>query len=161
MINIKEKISNYDDFVKSIIELTDEHWKKKEVIKYGIPIISNDKYILNSIDNLKVLKENKNTDGGYVYSIFDSKDNLVYVGSTREVPSRLRKHLKSNGTFKVSNPKGKKTDSVIDEVYKHLLPIAKDDERVMKYNVIKIEPWYFYTTVESLLIEIKKPLWNK
>ena len=161
MINLKEKISNYDDFVQSIIKLTDENWKNKEIIKYGKPTILNDKYILNSVNKLKIVKENKDTLGGYVYSIFDSKDNLLYIGSTRDVPDRLRKHLKSNGTFKVSNPKGKRTDSVIDEVYNHLVPISKDDERILKYNVIKIEPWYFYTTIESLLIDVKNPLWNK
>lgn len=161
MINFGNLIKDYESFKSSLIELTDEEFKNKNQINYDVPTISNDKYILNSKNNLKIEKDNKNVSGGYVYAIFDSKDDLMYIGSTKDVPSRLRKHLKSNGTFKVSNPTGKRTDSIIDEVYNHLVTIINDDERIMKYCVIKVEPWFFYTAVESLLIEVKKPKWNK
>ena len=125
-----------------------------KVIKYGNPSIdpSTKDYMLDAKDVVivdeKDKKESKATKG-FVYLLLDDSNNCLYVGSSRNIKSRLDSHLiKNNKIKKDGTPRKSITGSEIDNVFDHVVK-----SKSIKYCYAKIEPWYLYTAVENQLID--------
>ena len=109
-------------------------------------------YILDAqtiVEIAETDKKEKNVLKAFVYLLLDDAGNCLYVGSSRDIKSRLDSHLIKNNRFKKDGSlKASFTGSEIDMVY-----FFVKTTKSIKYCYTRIEPWYMYTAVENLLID--------
>lgn len=125
-----------------------------KTITYGNPKYDTitDQYYLDKRNDVVIDIEDKKTTGktkGFVYLLLDNSNNVLYVGSSRDIKGRLDSHLiKNNKIKKDGSPRASLTGSEINNVYEYV-----KSTKSIKYCYTSIEPWYMYTAVESFLID--------
>lgn len=95
----KDDIKGLEIFKESILTKSQEIFKSKYDISYTkTPEIKSNRYVLYTDDKIKFKKdkEEKKCKMGFVYSIYDLNENLLYIGSTLELNKRLKEHLMKN-----------------------------------------------------------------
>ncbi len=167
MIKFLDYVGDKEQFETKLINSCKDGLKAKTKLIYiKKPIIEDNKYVLNCEQSEIIVNDECSISGksnGYVYAIFDKDEKFLYIGSTQKLKERLKQHLIANPSFHVDKEKAKtssKTHSKINKVFEHLKNLSLKENRVLMYGYFKVEPWYYYTAIESLLIEKVPTAWN-